>query len=330
MSNPEGLSNEVQRAQAELVRAEGILHRAVEVVAPQTPDADPLEVFPAPGEVRAEDTGMLLTAEQVADLRECAAELGFGRETDRTLSEQGLRGAVVIIEGGQPHKMKAEMLMVTEDSTAHPKRIYVAASPHRELTNSAEQESARRQVGEVPQTEYDVAGMLIESLPGFKADEYSLNFGYDIHNDFHVTNENTGQFTMKGWLGQTAVILMKVDRDNYLEDGKSKYRLQPGTADLIAIVDGVQRQEDDSVSPITLATSGTYEPSRTVDAVRAALALSRITGVVSYGTERLAAVKGEQTAAPGPIDQLPGELNKLAQHTEKLRLVVERPQQGEQ
>jgi hypothetical protein len=323
MSEPEQLPNYEARARAELMRAQSVLRRTVEIVSPDAPEADPLTVFPAPNELRASDPGMVLSEEQAADLRDYASELGFGRVEDRTLSEQGLINANVIIEGGQPHKMAAELGVVLDDDIAKPNRIYVFASPHRQISNPSEIASSERLFGEAFNTEFDVAEHMIESAPGFQPDEYPIQFGYDIHANHQVVNMETGQFIMKGWIGGAAIILAKVDRENYNEEGKSKYRLQPQTKDLIKIVGSIQLQEDDSINPIAVATSSAYELSRTVDAVSAGLEIERSTGVVAYGTKRLAEKKGEDAPAPGPINQLPGELHKLAVHTNNLETVLD-------
>lgn len=323
MTNPELSNNPRANAEQLLHSSQAVLRRAVAAVYPESPDADPLQVFPAPGEVRAEDEGLNLNESQATELRKAAAELGFGRMENRNLSEQGLVGASAIIEGGQPHKMQAEAKLLAEDSGAHPKRIFIAGSPHRKLTNQSEIESAQRIFGEAGETEYDTARQVAESLPGFHPEEYDLPFGYDIHNNYTVTNQATGQLKMIGWSGGTPVILLKVDRENYIEDDQQKYRNQPGTADLVAVVDAVQKQEDDPIAPIALVTSATYEPSRLVDCVRASLLHNRMVGVASYGTECLAAVKGETVPAPAPLNQLPGELHKLAQQIAKLEVTLQ-------
>lgn len=322
MTNPELSNNPRANAEHILRSSQAVLRRAVAAVYPESPDADPLQVFPAPGEVRAEDEGLNLNDLQAAELRKAAAELGFGRMENRNLSEQGLIGANVIIEGGQPHKMQAEAVLVAEDTGAQPKRIFIAGSPHRKLTNQAEIESAERIFGEAGETEYDTARQVAQSLPGFHPEEYDLPFGYDIQNNYTVTNQATGQLKMIGWSGNTPVILLKVDRENYIEGDQQKYRNQPGTADLVGVVDAVQKQEDDPTTPIALVTSATYEPSRLVDCVRASLVHNRTVGVAAYGSNCLAAIKGEDLPAPAPLNQLPGELHKLAQQVVKLEATL--------
>jgi hypothetical protein len=118
-------------------------------------------------------------------------------------------------------------------------------------------------------------------------------------------------------------MLLRVDRENYIDDeGKNKYRNQPGTAEIIGIIDGALTAQED-MAPVAFVTSSTYQASRQVDAARAALATGRKVGVPTYGTARLAVVKGEDMPAPAPINQLPGELHKMALQVDKLAAVVE-------
>lgn len=212
--------------------------------------------------------------------------------------------------------------MVLEDEAANPSRLYFAATPHRKITSPAEAASAERLLGEVPATEYDVAKAMAQQLQGFVAEEYDLPYGYDIHNNFAVTNETTGQFKMVGWVGKTPVVLMRIDREYYMEGDQQKYRNQPGTADVVQIVDAVQRQDGDVLSPIGLVTSATYEPSRQIDCTRAGLAVQRPVGVAAYGTARLSAVKGEDAPVPAALNQLPGELYKVSENVQKLEAVI--------
>lgn len=324
-SYPESGSNPRQYAEVALETAKRQLAIAAEIVAPDAKNKDPLVVFAeAPGEVRDQDTGLELSEQQETELRASIAELGPSREADKPLSEVGLQQADVIFEAGQPHKMKAEFDMVLEDEAARPARLFVLGSPFRKITAEAERASAERLLGSVPETERDVAEALVNQIPGFRSEVYDLPFGYDIQNGFATSNETTGQFKMLGWVDKTPVILMSVDRENYLDPKtkESKYRNQPQTADVIKIVDMVQRQEDENEHPIAFVTSATYEPSRTVDATVASLSISRPVGIAAYGTKRLAEVRGVDAPEPAALNQLPGELHKLALNTIKLEAAL--------
>lgn len=312
-------------AETLLNQSKDALQRAVRVVSPENPDANPLEVFPAPNTLRAEDPGLVLTPEQETELRFAAAELGFGRATDRRLSEQNIRGAHVIIEGGQPHKMLAEAQLVVEDPDAMPSSIIFSASQKRSITNEAEKQSAEKLLGRVGDTEYQVAKDVIASLPGFVATNpvIQIGFAYDISNGFKVNGEvinkeQYGQFLQVGFVGNVPIILMRIDREDYTDNGEPKYRNQPGSADIIKIIDAITNVQFMGSLPLAFVTSSTYEASRSVDVVRAGLETGRTVAIASYGTERLARVKGESAPAPAPINQLPGELHKLAQQVVKL------------
>jgi len=305
-----------QYAEEVLARSEGVLRNAVAIAFPETPDADPKQVFPKPTEVRAESPDIPeLTDNSRLALLSKASELGFGKAENVTLSEQGFIGATVIIEGGQPHKMLAEARMVVDDEAAQPKSIIFSASSHRELKNEAEIASAQRLFGRVGKTEYDVAGDVARALPGFI--EYTepqvLNIAYDINNDFAVIQEPTGQFKVIGEVNGTPVVLMQINRRDL---GNGKYDRQPGTADVISIVNEVNKANGDDISPLVHVTSGTYGPSRTIGTALASLSVNRLVGTATYGNDLLSEIKGD--TSPVPINQLPGELHEMAVQAAKL------------
>lgn len=317
--NPQQYAEQLLRQNQEALAA------AVAIISPETPEADPLTVLPAPGELRAEDQGLNLTTEQESQLRIVAAEFGFGREADLTLSEQGIRGAHVIIEGGQAHKVMAEALTVLEDEEATPSTLIFTATPYRNITNAAEVASTERLLGEPKATEYDMVRDLIVSLPGFEpGEERELPVGYDIHDGFTVTDQSSGQFVLLGTINKAPIILMRIDREEYVgDDGSNKYRKQPNAADIMGIVDSISALQDDELLPVAFVTSATYQPSRMLDAVTTGFRIGRPMGVATYGTARLAAVKGEATPSPAPINQLPGELHKMALETKKLEAAIQ-------
>lgn len=325
-SSYEFANNPRQYAEQVLHDSETALHDAVAAVNPENPDANALEVFPAPGEVRAEDPGMQLSIERGEALRAAAAQLGFERPTDAMASSLGLSGAHFIIEGGQPHKIVAEAGLVMDDAGADPTTLIFSASPYRKITSDAEKASCINQFGEVPATEYDVARRAAESLPGFQptSEDEVLEFGYDIDANFQITNDATGQFVRIGYVNDAPVIMLRIDREEYTdEEGAAKYRKQPGADAVMAIVDAVTAESGDATAPIAFVTSATYQPSRSVDAAKIGLNSGRVIGVATYGTERLADVNGTALPAPRRLDQLPGEMYKLAQEIEKLRAALE-------
>ena len=250
-----------QYAEQVLAQSDSVLREAVGIAFPETPDLDPIQAFPKPTELRAESPDIPeLTDERKAALLDKAGELGFGRSESITLSEQDLFGANVILEGGQPHKMLAEARMVVDDTEANPKAIILSASSHRELTNAAEVASAERLFGHAGKTEYEVALDVVRALPGFSElpEPQVLNASYDIYNGFATGQEPTGQFKTVGHVGAAPVILMQIDRHNYVDDaGKAKYDKQPGTAAVIGIVDAITKAAgDESASCKTSRSSG--------------------------------------------------------------------------
>ncbi len=319
--------NPEQHAYELLAQVDGVLGRAVEILAPEKAGERALDIFPSPTEVRDDAKPLSLSPEQESEARGIVAEFGFGRETDLTLSEQGLFGAHVIIEGGQPHKIMAEAKMILDDVTSMPATIVFSASMNRTISSGAERASAERLgVGANGEyTEYDVARRVAEHLDGFVALEKDeiMSFGYDIHDEHAMVERPTGQFITIGHIGKTPVVVLRVDREDYIdENGKPKYRLQPTAADLMKIVDGVSTTLGDANSPVAYVSSATYQPSRMVDAAIAALGSQRTMGVATYGTARLAVVKGEAMPAPAPLNQLPGELHKTAEEAERLRAAL--------
>ena len=299
-----------------LVQSETLLNEAVAIAFPEQPSLNPLLAFPKPNEVRVESPNLPeLSDQRKSILLSMASELGFGRPENVTLSEQGLIGATVIIEGGQPHKMLAEGLMVVEDDQAQPKLIIISASPHRVIEGVAEVASAERLFGRAGKTEYDVALDVARALPGFT--EYPehnfLAASYDIDNNFAVSQELTGQFKSVGAISGTPIVLMQINRRELAD---KKYDRQPGTANVIAIVDAVTRAAGDESSAIVNVTSGTYRPSRTLGVALAGLSANRPVGIATYGNDFLNYIKGEDD--PAPIGQLPSELHVMSQLVVKL------------
>ena len=324
--------NPIAYAEQILARSEAALRQAVAIVSPENPDEDPVVVFPNSSERRADDPGLDLTDEQEEQLRSAAAELGFGRESDRTLSEQGIVAPYLIIEGGQPHKMKAELevaLLDLEDNKPRqqPRAIILTATPFRAINMLDEKQSAKRLTGKTGANEYEQARDIVGTIPNIELSGGGvLPFSYDIDDGFKVTRRPSGQFEMLGNLGPIPVILMRIDRET-LADGS--YIKQPGTADIIQIIDAIARDGGETEAPIAFITSSTYEPSRSVGVATAAIHTDRLIAIGSYGTARLATVKGVDEPAPAPITQLPGELNKMAKDVKKLKQVLEQHTQSD-
>lgn len=309
-----------QNAEQILAQSESVLREAVAIAFPETPDLNPIDAFPKPSQVRSESPDIPeLTDERKAALAEKASELGFGRAVNTIISELGFRGAVAVLEGGQPHKMLAEARVVFDDKAADHRLIVVTASPHREIKNEAEIKSAERLIGRVGKTEYEVAMDIIGSLPGFRPDRepHVLDASYDIENGFKTAQEPTGQFTIMGHIGSAPVVIMKIDRR---ELGGGKYDRQPNAADVLGIVDAITR-EHGILAPLVHVTSGTYMPSRKVLGALASLRLNRVVATAAYGNYLLNEIKGEN--APAPIDQLASELHVMAASAAELKKALE-------
>lgn len=320
--NYESAPTPQQYAELVLAQSETVLRDAVAIAFPETPNAEPVQAFPKPTEVRAESSDLPeLTEDSKAALLSKASELGFGSAENVTLSEQGFIDATVIIEGGQPHKMLAEAKMVVDDAAARPKYIIISASPHREIKNEVEMASAQRLFGRVGKTEYEVAGDVARALPGFieYPEPIVLAAAYDINNGNAVSQEPSGQFQALGEVNGTPLILMQISRRD-LEGGK--YDRQPNTSAVIGVVDAVTKANGDENSPLVHVTSGTYRPSRTLGAALASLSTNRLVGIATYGNDLLNEIKGDN--APVPVNQLPSELHEMAVQAASLREALNR------
>jgi hypothetical protein len=328
-------------AEQVLADTEATLQAAVAIVSPENPEADPQVVFPKPNvPVRAEgEKPKGLTEEQKERLFAEAENLGFGRPESVLLSEAGLSGAVAIIEGGQPHKMMAEALVVTEDPGANVHSLMLTASAQRKVESESEIASATHLFGgdQTGKTEYDMALQVLHKLPAFREPfegsevRGPLNFSYDIHNNFEVSEEVSGQLVRVGSIGPTTlsphVHLLRVDREDYLdENNQPKYRNQPNTSDLIRLADAALRLGGNRDTPIAFVTSGVYRPSRAVLAAIAGLELGgrRHVGLATYGNDLVNEVR--DTNLPPPIKQLPGELQYMAEMAVELRAALEAPE----
>lgn len=283
-------------------------------------EADPSEVFVSPTERRDDQTvkeafgDVELTPGLERDLREAVAPLGLGGEQD-----VASQASYQIVEGGKPWKVEAEVAIAAEADT-----IIFAGSPHRNIG----QDEIDYIAGKLPEgvepgkTELEMVRKIAEMQAGFEPleEDSVLPFGYDISSNHEFTSEPTGQLVQIGTRLGKPVLLLRVDRENYLDDeGNSRYRYQPNSAALMGLVSQYLTANGDTESAIAIVTSSTYA-SRAVDTVIAGLENGRTFEVGMYGRETLAGVRGAEVAAPSPINQLPGELRVFA---EKLRTLEE-------
>jgi hypothetical protein len=236
-----------------LAQSQTVLKEAVAIAFPDYPDMDPQLAFPAPNELRADSPDLpSLTNERREALLAKAGELGFGRPENVTLSEQGLTGAIAIVEGGQPHKMLAEARLIVDDELAHPKMIIISASPFRKIEKEDEKASALRLFGRVSEVEYGFGVDVARALPGFieHPEAKIMAASYDIENNFEVSNKQSGHFKIVGEVNDAPVVLMQINRRNYIDEaGKSKWDKQPRTAEVINIIHEVAKLHVDETVP---------------------------------------------------------------------------------
>jgi|GEM_PF-912657 hypothetical protein len=337
-----------QKATETLEKQAYALAEAIAAVAPESSAANPLEIFPQPGERRA-DTEFSLPPHQGNAFREAMAKLGIGRETNLSATEVGLKdGYVAVIEGGQAHKILAELNIVLADKTTRPSSIIIAATPERaipepEVDKAKEKETTAKVLGveidQVAATEYDVAQQIIyKKLPGLQPQSVSvLDFGYDMDGRVY-TGEATGQFKRMGSINHAIpVYLLRVDRE-YTDPSNPKQYKTLGVRNLIKVVAGVLRhngENADENADIGFVTSATYQPSREIDAASAMIEIERLgesrnVGVITYGTQELAKVKKEQVPQPPALGQLAGEAHKAAVEVSILRdLLAQKQQEAE-
>lgn len=274
------------------------IERATEIVTGEI-GANPLETFPNPAdkERRADVVwGSHLTSEQQEAFRGVMAELGPGREKNVGPVELGLndQGYIAVLEGGQPHKMIAE-LEVVSNTDRQPSAIILAASPDRKL-GEAEQAIGVKLLDIDPQasptTEKEMAEQIIKTQDNFETV------------DAVIPEVDIPEYSLEliGRLGGMPVKIMGIkriytDRTNYI---------QLTNEHKIATIG----REGDNVA---LVTSATYQPSNDVAAARARRNSTSGTEylVMSYGTHKLAEVKGEEPAKP-TIAQLGAEAYKAA------------------
>lgn len=149
-------------------------------------NANPLKVFPAKGKAeRRADIGFdstKLTTVQEQAFRFAMSELGPGRELNHEPAEVGLAsGYSALLEGGQAHKMIAELNIITE-SDILPGAIILSADAERQIPD-AEKELTSKVMkldeNEVGETEYQIARQVLENCKGFvESSEETLPYGY--------------------------------------------------------------------------------------------------------------------------------------------------------
>jgi hypothetical protein len=310
--NPSENKNVLSQTEAFIADRQKWLQDGVEAITGSR-EGNPLEVFPAAGEVRANDEGLGLSCEQEIALRTAAGEFGIGGELD---VKSGSKHQ--ILEGGKVWKIDAEVAIVEGAKT-----ILFAGSPNRTIGQD-ELDYMRTKLSEgvdPASSEFEAARLVAEMQDGYKPleKEEVLPFGYDISNGHVLVTEPTEQLVKIGTLRGADVIMLRVDRENFIDDeGNSKYRNQPDSAALLGIVADVLSACGDDESSVGLNTSNTYA-SRVIDTVRAGVDHGREFSIGMYGRKTLADVQGKEVASPTDINQIPGELHIMALKLAQLR-----------
>lgn len=259
--------------------------------------ADPLEVFPDPStkERRADVVwGADLTEDEQEAFRGVLSEIGPGRKYNVGPKDSGLQdnGYVALFEGGQPHKMIAQLNVVAQDSE-QPSVYILSGSPERVLGETEKTIGAKLlgiEADQVAGNELAMAEQIVRSQLGFEPAQ---------NQDTETSSTESTKYDLKmiGHLEGRPVQLMAISRQ-YNEDGS--YKQLSNTEKIQTVAKEGQ--------PVALVTSATYAPSNEV-----AVAKSGVEAVVlTYGTVELAKVKGEPVSEPS-IAQLGAEAFKATQ-----------------
>lgn len=290
----------------------------VEIVGGQGAHIDTVLPQPmkGPGEARQDAKDPDWDESQVVKAREVAHMFGYGSERN---VNSGLSGGVRILEGGLAWKITAEHSALADENS--PASIVFAGSAYRPLKDEERgfikdhlEMSTDNMV-----TEYDFAEALARrQLEDTVQEEFDLPFGYQISEGNPTVEQETGQLKRLGYTESGVnVLLLRIDREEYEEDGQQKYRFQPPTETLMRFMSDVLGAYSDHDSPIGLITSNAYA-SRVPDALRSGLRHGREFGVAMYGRSTLAKIQGVEMKPDTPLNQLPGELRVMHDNLHKL------------
>lgn len=301
--------------------------------------AHPSEIFPTAEQVRNKSK-QPLTPEQLDAVRPIAKSMGVGEKGNRTLADRGISGPHhAVVEGGLPHKIIAEAFLAAGDPNAE--EITFSASPKVKFNETQlaamhatfPKETDPSRFGT---TEYDVASYIATHMQGTQAVEPVVhNFGYEVARDGQTTinQEQTGQLQTIG-VGNRPdkaikINLLRVDRHEYEEKGKPKYRA-PQTDGVIGLIDAALKQGGDNDTPIGFYTTPTY-PSRETATKIAQIKTGRLAGIATAGADYVSSSKGEglapsqDAALEKLLPQVPAELGEMALKTQQLEELLSAP-----
>jgi hypothetical protein len=299
---------------------------------------NPLEVFPDPktAQRRADVVwNPNLSEEQEQRFRADMGEIGPGITTDIGPAEVGFEnhrypnwGYIAILEGGQPHKMIAQLRIIRDPGRdLLPIAIWQTASADRKIGDDEIKFMAKYlgcDISEVGETELDVAEQILRHeadfevmIPGlnkmptdevYQSAKGSLMDPYFIGKFLNPSPEDPND------TAQVYVQLMgvKAGSDRYTQASNADKMRQ-----VIEFLDS-----DDPLPRVGFVTSATYQPSNVISAHLVAQETGVNVQVLSYGTERLAQVRGIEPEQPA-LHQLGGEAYKTAE------LLAELPDSGE-
>ncbi len=250
-----------------------------------------------PGERRADSelpAGLDLDDQTETTIRTIAAEkLGIGLAEDITLEQSGLNpDGVVIVEGGQSHKMLAELTVALAGGHTGP--IVMSSTEHRKIKLTADDEKVRERANtaallgiseeEVGNTELAVALQVVESLPGFV---------------ISATEDASEGLVCVGTINGRQVFMYSIPREYYQDETGAKKYSQP------SVIEQVQYITEATQAPeAALVTSLTYYSSR-------AVASDGKYRVAAYSPNTLAKVRGlEPSSAQPTMAQIFAEVAK--------------------
>ena len=261
----------------------------------------------------------VVTPAKIKAVRAALTEVGIGMSDDRGLGEAGLsQEAVVLIEGGQMHKVVAE----THLAGSGP--VVFSGTRHRPIAGGERETTARifeLAEEEVGATEFDMVSQVARSMEGFVPMTEPLELGRIAYDGRVVDDDYEEEHGVVYQVGTTRegsqlVYVFDVPR-RYLfdvhgepitdEKGRQKF-IQPSAAQqAIAVAELLGSQE------VAVATSSTYYPSRLGEIVRASFSLIKQgvvvpkIEIVAYCPARLAKVKREDAPAVPTLANMLGE-----------------------
>jgi hypothetical protein len=252
-----------------------------------------------PGERRADSKlpdGFEYTMEQENEIRRIASEkLGIGLPEDLTPEMAGLhKNGLTIIEGGQSHKMLAELALVINSDCDGP--IVISATEYRKIKSVEDDPKVKERLNtatllgisedQVGSTELEVAVQVAESLPEFiKLDSA------------RAVTENLKQL---GTVDGRNLYLYSIPRQYYTDENGSQKYTKPSAAEQAIELTNIIGAPD-----VALVTSSTYYSSRAIVGQGAYK-------VVAYCPATLARVRGQDsTGARADLTQILSEVAKI-------------------